>query len=459
MTEETDNPSKEETFPSLSYTQLWHRLTPLYDEGEARAMVHMVMEERFGVALTDLLCSGTEALSAADRRSLDELLARIEQAEPVQYVLGWAWFMGRRLSVEHGVLIPRPETEALCEWVMASPLPPHPHVLDVGCCIAVSLALGLPGAEVTALDLSPKAIEVTRRNAETFGAEVHIVQRDALTLEDDGSRWNVIVSNPPYICQREASSMHANVMLHEPHEALFVPDDDPLRFYTAIARYAATALRPGGLLFFECNALYTEATAAMLREQGFVDVVTHDDPFGRCRLVRGERNGSAVAQNKANKKNNMAKEMTEEAARLRLEALCSQAEHCCWEMTEKMRRWGLDEEVQARLLLHLTSERYIDEERYCRAFVHDKVHHNRWGRLKVEQGLMAKRIPRAVYHPVLDAVDPSDYVDALRPLLQARLRTLRGMSDYERNGRLVRFAMSRGFTMDIIRQCLDLDDD
>lgn len=159
--------------------------------------------------------------------------------------------------------------------------------------------------------------------------------------------------------------------------------------------------------------------------------------------------------------NNMAKEieMTEESARLRLEALCSQAEHCCWEMTEKMRRWGLDDDVQARLMAHLISERYIDEERYCRAFISDKVRHNRWGRRKVEQGLMQKRIPRAVYQPVLDAVDDSDYVAALRPLLMSRQRALRGMGDYERNGRLIRFAMGRGFTMDIIRQCLDIDDD
>ena len=153
------------------------------------------------------------------------------------------------------------------------------------------------------------------------------------------------------------------------------------------------------------------------------------------------------------------KQLTEQEALFRLTTLCSQAEHCTWEMTEKMRRWGIDEAAQARIMQYLVAERYVDEERYCRLFVREKVLHNRWGRRKVEQALMAKRIDRQVYLPVLDAVDDADYLKALRPLLQSKRRTLRGLSDYELNGRLVRFAMSRGFTMDIIRQCLDVDED
>ena len=153
------------------------------------------------------------------------------------------------------------------------------------------------------------------------------------------------------------------------------------------------------------------------------------------------------------------KEVNQKEALLRLTALCARAEHCAWDMTEKMRRWGLDEEAQARVMAYLVAERYVDEERYCRLFVREKVTHNRWGRRKVEQALMAKRIDRQVYLPVLDSVDDADYLAALRPLLQSKRRTLRGLSDYEQNGRLVRFAMSRGFTMDIIRQCLDVDDD
>ena len=277
---------------ALSFMQLWRRLTPLYDEGEARAVVRTVMEERFGITLPELLCNGTAALSAEERSFLEGLMQRLESSEPVQYVLGAVEFMGHRMSVERGVLIPRPETEALCRWVMESSLPPCPRVLDIGCgsgCIAVSLALGLSGAQVSAIDLSPKALEVTRRNAAANGAVVSADRRDALALQGDAGCWDVIVSNPPYICRAEAGAMHANVKQYEPHEALFVPDDDPLCFYTAIARYAATALSPGGMLFFECNAQYTGSVADMLRDRGFTAVATREDPFGVCRLVKGER--------------------------------------------------------------------------------------------------------------------------------------------------------------------------
>lgn len=152
------------------------------------------------------------------------------------------------------------------------------------------------------------------------------------------------------------------------------------------------------------------------------------------------------------------KELTEKEALFRLTTLCSQAEHCTWEMTEKMRRWGLSDEAQARIMQYLTDEGYIDETRYCRAFVRDKIRHNKWGRRKVEQALLAKRISRDTYLPVLDETDDADYLEVLRPLLKSRRNQLGGMSDYEQRGRLVRFAMSRGFTFDIIRQCLDVDD-
>ncbi len=149
------------------------------------------------------------------------------------------------------------------------------------------------------------------------------------------------------------------------------------------------------------------------------------------------------------------KEMTEQQVLLKLTALCAQAEHCSYEMTEKMRRWGIGEETQARVMERLINEKYIDDERYCRLFVREKIKFNKWGRRKVEQGLMAKRIDRGIARQVLDEVDDDDYIAVLRPLLKSKRRQLKPMSDYETTGKLVRFAMSRGFTMDIIRQCLD----
>lgn len=151
------------------------------------------------------------------------------------------------------------------------------------------------------------------------------------------------------------------------------------------------------------------------------------------------------------------KEMTEMEALQRLATLCAQGEHCSWEMTEKMHRWGLTEEAQARVMARLVEERYVDDARYCRSFIHDKVRYNKWGRRKVEQALMAKRIDSSIYQPILDDVDDEEYLQVLRPLLQGKRRQLKAMSEYEANGRLIRFALGRGFTFDIIRQCLDTE--
>ena len=153
------------------------------------------------------------------------------------------------------------------------------------------------------------------------------------------------------------------------------------------------------------------------------------------------------------------KEMTEQQALLKLSALCAQAEHCSYEMTEKMRRWGLPDEVQARIMARLTQERYIDDERYSRLFVREKIKFNKWGRRKVAQALMAKRIDHETIQHVLDDVDDEEYLAVLRPLLKSKRRQLKPTTPYEATSRLVRFALGRGFTMDLIRQCIDVTDE
>ena len=150
---------------------------------------------------------------------------------------------------------------------------------------------------------------------------------------------------------------------------------------------------------------------------------------------------------------------TENDAYLTLAALCAQAEHCQWEMTEKMRRWELSDEAQARVMERLVKERYVDDERYARAFVKDKVRYNQWGRRKVEQALWQKHIDEDIRQRVLDEVDDEEYLSVLRPLLQQKRKSTKAQSDYELNQKLVRFALSRGFTYDIIRQCLDVDEE
>ena len=155
----------------------------------------------------------------------------------------------------------------------------------------------------------------------------------------------------------------------------------------------------------------------------------------------------------------MKKEMTEQEAFLQLAALCAQAEHCEQEMRDKLKCWGFDESVQNRIIEHLIRERYIDNERYARAFVKDKIRYNKWGRRKVQQALWLKRIDKDIQQRVLDEIDDNEYLSILRPLLKQKRKTVRAESDYELNRKLVRFALGRGFTFDIIRQCLDVDEE
>ena len=154
----------------------------------------------------------------------------------------------------------------------------------------------------------------------------------------------------------------------------------------------------------------------------------------------------------------MKKDMTEQEAYLQLAALCAQAEHCQQEMRDKMRRWELDETVQNRIIDRLIKERYVDDERYARAFVKDKIRYNKWGRRKVQQGLWQKHIDADIQQQVLDEIDEKEYLDILRPLLKQKRKSIKAESDYELNQKLVRFALGRGFGFDIIRQCLNVDD-
>ena len=154
----------------------------------------------------------------------------------------------------------------------------------------------------------------------------------------------------------------------------------------------------------------------------------------------------------------MKKDMTEQEAYLQLAALCAQAEHCQQEMRDKMRRWELDETVQNRIVTRLVKERYVDDERYARAFVKDKIRYNKWGRRKVQQALWQKHIDADIQQQVLDEIDEKEYLDILRPLLKQKRKSIKAESDYELNQKLVRFALGRGFGFDIIRQCLNVDD-
>ena len=348
----------------MTYNQLWKRLTAIYNEREAQAIVRTVLDALFGMSLTDICLGKVTQLSADDTTRLEKIMQRLEKSEPVQYVLGAEWFAGRLFDVAPGVLIPRPETEDLVKWacdeakekekednskeergkeekeiskkgeapqkeeqLLSSPLKeeeeglrkgkdasqkeeqplsyllknnkevskkgeeaPHPSILDIGTgsgCIAITVALALPQARVTAWDISTDALAIAAGNAHRLGASVRFEHQDALSAPDDEERWDVIVSNPPYICDRERADMSDNVLSYEPELALFVPDSDPLLFYRAIARYASKALKPGGRLLFETNTAYVHEVAQAMANEGFTAIEVRNDCFGKPRMVKG----------------------------------------------------------------------------------------------------------------------------------------------------------------------------
>ena len=374
----------------MTYNQLWKRLTAIYNEREAQAIVRTVLDALFGMSLTDICLGKVTQLSADDTTRLEKIMQRLEKSEPVQYVLGAGWFAGRLFDVAPGVLIPRPETEDLVKWacdeakekekednskeergkeekevskkgeapqkeeqLFSSPLKeeeeglrkgkdasqkeeqplssllkeekeglrkgedasqkeeqhlssflknnkevsekgeevPHPSILDIGTgsgCIAITVALALPQARVTAWDISTDALAIAAGNAHRLGASVRFEHQDALSAPDDEERWDVIVSNPPYICDRERADMSDNVLSYEPELALFVPDSDPLLFYRAIARYASKALKPGGRLLFETNTAYVHEVAQAMANEGFTAIEVRNDCFGKPRMVKGD---------------------------------------------------------------------------------------------------------------------------------------------------------------------------
>ena len=274
----------------MTYRELWRTLEPLYGNGEARAVTDYVLDVCFGLSKADILCGAVEEMTAEKTAELNKIFGRLTEGEPVQYVLGRAEFSGRWFDVRPGVLIPRPETEELCAWITAdSKASGSPKVLDIGTgsgCIAITLQLDMPESNVTAWDISADALDVARENAQQLGANVSFVMQDALNAKPEGE-WDVIVSNPPYICEKEKKDMAVNVLEHEPHTALFVPDADPLLFYRAITRLAVQTLSKGGRLYFEINPIYADDTCHMMRAEGMTAVELRSDMYGKQRMAKG----------------------------------------------------------------------------------------------------------------------------------------------------------------------------
>ncbi len=276
---------------TMTYDEIWHQITTVYDENEAKAIARYVLDVCFGMSATDVYCGKVTQLSADDTCKLEKIIQRIIKCEPVQYITGTADFAGHAFDVEPGVLIPRPETAELCEWIIDN-ANQQPKILDIGTgsgCIAITLALGIDKAEVHAWDISAQALRISAQNASRLGVDIAIERQDAIRHPNDNECWDIIVSNPPYVCDKEKADMEKNVLEYEPELALFVPDDDPLIFYQHISKYAIEALKHNGMLYFEINPIFYTEMIDMLEEEGFYDIKIKEDMFGKKRFVKAKK--------------------------------------------------------------------------------------------------------------------------------------------------------------------------
>ena len=306
-------------------------LKDIYPPGETQALVRLIMERVCGLSTYQLLLGKDKELSDTEKFKIKEIVEGLRLYKPIQYLLGIADFYGMEFKVTPDVLIPRPETAELVERIITDYRSQAPRILDIGTgsgCIAISLAKHLPRAEVAAVDISPEALTVAEENARLNQVSVSFLELDILsegnpsfmqgklkfhveetkvshkenksftymkpkshTEETTASvigNCNCIVSNPPYIMDKEKATMEANVLENEPHMALFVPDDDPLLFYRAIARFGQRHLMEGGHLYFEINALCGKETVAMLRQENYTEVELIQDLSGKDRIVKAK---------------------------------------------------------------------------------------------------------------------------------------------------------------------------
>lgn len=267
-------------------------LEPLYGAGEATAIVRLIFHSLKGWELPQLLMNGDREASPWLEEKIAGIMERLKRREPLQYILGEAYFYGLHFNVTPAVLIPRQDSEPLIDMILRDNRGEDLHVLDIGTgsgCLAIALARNLPFARVTAIDNSAAALEVAGENARLLKARVDFIEADIFKWEPADSSLDIIVSNPPYIDESEKKDMDSNVKDYEPAQALFVPDDNPLLYYRRIAAVAAKGLKPGARLYLEINPRHADDIRSLLQSDGFADVDITLDIHGARRFATCRR--------------------------------------------------------------------------------------------------------------------------------------------------------------------------
>lgn len=274
-------------------THFFDSLKNIQDEQEIESFFFIITEYLHNLKRVDVALNPNFELSEDEVQKWNAILADLQQEKPIQYITGEAWFYGLKFEVNEKTLIPRPETEELVEWIIESQKlkvqSQKLEILDIGTgsgCIPISLKANLPQVNVSAIDVSEKALEMSKRNAELNNVEVNFIQNNILEVGDLNQHFDIIVSNPPYVRNLEKEEIKKNVLDYEPHLALFVEDIDALLFYRKISQLALKNLSPNGLLFFEINQYLGKETVELLQNLGFKNIELRKDMFGNDRMIR-----------------------------------------------------------------------------------------------------------------------------------------------------------------------------
>lgn len=265
-------------------------LSELYPSEEIQSFFNILSEKYLNLSRIEIALNRDRRLTATEAEKFQKAILRLQNHEPIQYIIGETEFYGLPFKVNTHTLIPRPETEELVEWILSG-FPPSGArgILDIGTgsgCIAISLAKNLPNAKISALDISEEALKIAEANAKLNKVEIDFFQTDILAAETLPKQYDVIVSNPPYVRELEKKQMQQNVLKYEPHSALYVKDEDPLLFYRAISRLAKNHLNPGGKLFFEINEYLAYEMTELLKAAGFKNIEIKKDIYGKDRMLK-----------------------------------------------------------------------------------------------------------------------------------------------------------------------------